>query len=592
MHKLTLIILLFLFATNIWSQEVIEQKKDSILIYSAGDGFLQPFIENSIKNLKNKKTNENYFNDVNSINTFVKDSEFKGIMTDLISSNKPQDAILGYSYTEKQIKTKEEIFLALTSYDLFLSVRTNTLGELIEFQFQLFNTNKSNLNDGSTNFPLNISNDIIGVENFFINPKTEGYLTLVENALYRLFDNSNSAPIAKLIVNNITVKNGDTLNIETKNKIYFNGQNSFDLDTENIKYFYRSIPSIGETPQQFEGLPFIDNRASQEIVIDRSGIYKTNFFVDDGISNSNIITFYILAKNQPSKLDIDKNETISVRERTFFDMSLKDEKGLVYMNSGDGSDSIYISRNLLKSKRQKNINKNNIQIVPKQFDSIRQQHFFDLNSKFDGREFQEEINYYLYDYASKDSLFSNPIKHIHKIKTRTPISFYAEIGPATSNSYGDSLTFENTNLKVNGDIRLSLNIGLLAHFTKNLKVGLDVNTFGWNDEKKISRDGFYIEHPGALGFYSYYLFNGDRIRPYIGLEWRSGGLKSTTPDNENRIFKNGGLAGFKAGIHYPISRRKLFDGDLRINASHLWFLDKDFRDIVSFNLNIGYIVSF
>ncbi len=141
MYKKTLILLSLCLLTsiNVFSQSDKNTEK-SILIYTEGQGYLQSYIETSIKNLVNVETEKPYFSSVNSFNRFVSDNKYKAQLSDLIRTQKDfnESSSLYYSNDEKIIRKR--IFDILNNYKYFLTVNTNTLGELIEFQFQLFQT--------------------------------------------------------------------------------------------------------------------------------------------------------------------------------------------------------------------------------------------------------------------------------------------------------------------------------------------------------------------------------------------------------------------------------------------------------------------
>lgn len=175
LKKLTLLVFLLLFSFSNAQKREIDSL--SILIYSEGQGFLQPFIESTIKNLVNTSSKKPYFFKVNSFNRFISDNKYQAELSDLIGTQKPENVQLNIYYSDEEKAVRKRIFDILTDYQYFLTVSTNTLGELIEFQFQLFETVTSDKKDDLRNIPYNISDKVIGVENFFINPKEANYST-------------------------------------------------------------------------------------------------------------------------------------------------------------------------------------------------------------------------------------------------------------------------------------------------------------------------------------------------------------------------------------------------------------------------------
>lgn len=69
------------------AQTKVNQEK-SILIYSDDNGYMQPFIEKTIKNLRNTETDKLYFGSVNSFNRFISDNKYQAQLNDLVLSQK------------------------------------------------------------------------------------------------------------------------------------------------------------------------------------------------------------------------------------------------------------------------------------------------------------------------------------------------------------------------------------------------------------------------------------------------------------------------------------------------------------------------
>jgi len=300
MYKKTIILLSLCILTsiNVFSQSDKNTEK-SILIYTEGQGYLQSYIETSIKNLVNVETEKPYFSSVNSFNRFVSDNKYKAQLSDLIRTQKDinESSSLYYSNDEKIIRKR--IFDILSNYKYFLIVNTNTLGELIEFQFQLFQAIPSL---GST--PYNISDNVIGNENFFINPKDDKCYSIIEQSLQRLFKQSNRIPEAELNIFGKVFKADKSdyeINLPLNTPIIFDGSNSGDFDNDNISYIWRNITQKDEKYQTSKKILFKQDIAKQEIIINDSGKYKIGFKVYDGVNYSNEIILNINSKEKLKK---------------------------------------------------------------------------------------------------------------------------------------------------------------------------------------------------------------------------------------------------------------------------------------------------
>jgi hypothetical protein len=214
------------------------QTEKTILIYSEDKGYMQPFIENTIKNLIDTDTENLYFSSVNSFNRFITDNKYQAELNDLILTQKPSNIKLNSYYTESEKQIKQRIFNILKNYNYFLTIKTNTLGELIEFQFQLFET------VSTENSTYNISDKVLSVENFFINPKEKDYTLQITNAIQRLFKKSNKIPDVELkIYNNLYKTDGSKTKLYTHdNKIILDGTSSGETKIVKILHIYGEIP--------------------------------------------------------------------------------------------------------------------------------------------------------------------------------------------------------------------------------------------------------------------------------------------------------------------------------------------------------------
>lgn len=302
MYKNIIILISIYTLTNIsvFSQTNIKTEK-SILIYTDTEGkdYLQSFIETTIKKLVNVDTENRYFSSVNSFNRFVSNNKYKAQLSDLIRTQKSENQSLSLYYSNDEKIIRKRIYDILNNYNYFLMVHTNTLGELIEFQFQLFQTIDS---EGSA--PYNISDNIIGNENFFINPKNEKCYSTIEQSLQRLFTKSNRIPEAELnIFGKIfkTDKLEHQINLPINTTIILDGSKSGDFDNERISYHWRNITQKDEKYQTSKKIVFKQDIAKQEITINDIGKYKIGFKVYDGINYSDEIILNINSKEKLRK---------------------------------------------------------------------------------------------------------------------------------------------------------------------------------------------------------------------------------------------------------------------------------------------------
>lgn len=287
-----LVALWLVFATSISAIGQRDQK--SVLIYSKEPGFLSLYIEATLSELKNIDTGNKYFKEVNLLNTIVEDNKLQTQLSRIIWKQNNADNFVTPITKEEKLKYEGEIIKILTNYDYFLTIKTNTLGELIEFQFQLFKPIPTEYNnDEKKDVPKNLIDKALATEDFFINPKDKNYLRDIKNALHRLFENTNSKPQAELRMFDEAIESGAEISIPLNANILFDGSQSGDYDTEEIQYIWRNIAKDKEKKQTSRKIAFEDNQAKQEVIVGDFGKYEIGFKVFDGVQFSDEIIFTI-----------------------------------------------------------------------------------------------------------------------------------------------------------------------------------------------------------------------------------------------------------------------------------------------------------
>ncbi|MBZ0326319.1 MAG: hypothetical protein K8F54_01825 [Altibacter sp.] len=602
MHKTLRTLILFctihLSFSILVAQEAI--KPESILIYSEGDGYLQPFIESVIKGLsyKDKKGERQYFNKVNSLNTFISDNRYQSILNDIISIRKPDNVSLDISYTENQKKDNNRVFDILVDYDYFLAIKTNTLVELIEFQFQLFETRKSELKKDSINSPLNIADNIIGVENFFVNPKESNYGNQIKLAIERLFHNSNSVPQAELYIFDQLYKSEDTISLPTKAFIVLDGSSSGDTDSEIVKYLWYNIPGENEKYQTFKKLELLDNVAKQNIIINQDGFYKIGFKVNDGVSDSNQIIINIKAENRPEIPLLLDTISYSIHRQTLlknFKPKIRQKAELYFENNGPVkliADDFILANKKLDILEKFNP-KDSIFLVETKIENYNDQGIYKIvfESQFLAPEIDSENDYFLYR-KNLDGRLSQPSHIKHKLYTNGLFIIHIGVSPYTiGNNKGDNFTTESGEEIVlgrnSGFVGFGGYLSISALLTNNWELGFS-GIFG--KKESVFFNNYELFYPATTSFWLNYIFrtngmNGS-IEPFIGPETNSILYKDNTllEDNFNTAWTIGG----NVGVIYKLFHSGKVDSDLRLSFMYGVLSYRELSDIYVTTLKIQY----
>lgn len=580
MYKKTLILLSLCLLTsiNVFSQSDKNTEK-SILIYTEGQGYLQSYIETSIKNLINVETEKPYFSSVNSFNRFVSDNKYKAQLTDLIRTQKDfnESSNLYYSNDEKIIRKR--IFDILNNYKYFLTVNTNTLGELIEFQFQLFQTITSN---GST--PYNISDNVIGNENFFINPKDEKCYSIIEQSLQRLFKQSNRIPEAELNIFGKVFKADKSdyeINLPINTPIVFDGSNSGDFDNDNISYLWRNITQKDEKYQTSKKILFKQNLAKQEIEINDSGKYKIGFKVYDGVNYSNEIILNINSKEKHNKTILLDSIKYSVNYWSMLSRNYKSTHTETYIcEKLIGNDSL--NKKIILTKTP--INDMYIEYIDKSiiYNSYKFGYYKypNLSNYFSGIELESTLNnpkkkynefiYYIYD-IDNEGLIYNERKIKHKLINRDFVSF--------------GLRYESFEIKNKNELYKIGTPSFLINILFTNKFELETS-IPYPNSKTLFIENYNLKYPY---FYNlslrYFIFNINNkglinLKPYLTYGFKSFQLINEPNENINGSWFLCYVPGF--GVETTIKNYDVFDLSIRLNYQYGYFTNENLKN---YNLN-------
>lgn len=575
-------LLIFTIANSVAQSDTIN--KNSILIYSVDNGYMQPFIESTLKKLIDTKNNSLYFSSVNSFNRFIVENKYQAELNDLILIHKPYNSKINNYYSDDENLVRKRILNILQEYNYFLTVKTNTLGELIEFQFQLF---ESTASDSSSSF--NISDKVLAVENFFINPKEADYLSQVKNSIQRLFKRSNQVPEAELKIFDIHyygngIENNIVLPLNTL--INFDGSNSGDYDNENIKYIWRNIPNKNEKYQSINKISFTQDIAKQQVILNEKGNYKIGFKIYDGIDYSNEIILNIQTKEKSTEVVLIDSVTKSIA-RTSFRPSLLKKKfyGRIYFEDIKYSDSL--SNNFILSRKKVSQsflrNLDNSYFV-KSFDLKKDLNnnysYFEFESFFSEPNIEKEKTYYLYTF-DEEGFLNNEKKIIHKLITRSNFNFQARFSSYLIDFIDDE--------KPGGSTIMFPSITLGIILTNHLELGISVPLL---NSKEIIYKNYIFKYPDIYNLSVNYFFDNTELKKFgafnifILTELKSYSV-SYNDLEKNYISAFSIAPGF--GADYKLKSWDSFDLNCRMFINYGFFTDSNFKVNT---LTIGYETAF
>ncbi len=529
MYKL--IFFIFFFTVTQWNVFCQNpQNTKSILVFSSEPGFLRPYIETTIKELKDTNLDKLFFDEVYSLNNLDEDIEIRSTISKILWSQENATSLVSSKPLEEQdIEFQDQVIKKLTSYDYFLAIKTNTLGELIEFQFQLFDTVEIEMEYGKKTYLKRVLVDnVVAVENFFINPKDSKYLTIVKNAIFRLFKGSNKMPIARLKIYGQNIKNNDTVLVPIDTPIQIDGSLSFDIDTEEISYHWKNIPKPNENFQTFDKLELIFGEPKQNLIVKKDGVYLIRFKVNDGILDSKEINVYLKSTHRQEPPAFLSNEITH-----YSYASLKHPNPIV-----NGTVSYE-----LKAQENKNIKMliMDKEIGEKYVEAIHENNKIDykyIDSYVDERKLVQKVSVesnfknfpsdsinYFYAYSmDKDSILSEYklLKHnyIHRklgtfstIFSSTIVQGYdlLETTPA-----GDTIRSGNSSFAISleGSIYISPRIELGGSFPVYSKGRADFGKFSLKPHSSLSLFTNYYIIPKSDSYLEFYLGIGGGVSDY------------------------------------------------------------------------------
>lgn len=601
MHLKNNYFILILFILFNIGQNFSQEK--NIAVYYEGKGYLQPFIESTIDSLKDINTDDYLFK-TSSINRLILQNQVEAERVKLLQIYVNTEKVDKY-LSESEKSTIREINRQINQNGYLLTVKTNVLVELIEFQFQLFEPKEQ---DYSASYVRLISS-----EDLFINPKDPNYKTDLKNAIHRLFKKSNNRPESKLFYFEKKINTNDSILIPINTIIKLDGSQSGDKDNEKLKYIWRNVYSKNSDIQTSKKILLNnnDNDSIQNIKILNDGDYKLGFKVFDGITNSKEIFINIKTINRPKKVKISDSIFFSEHNRTILrinevEINNKTAKLILDDNKIDEKDILLTTEKIDKyfdySKHQE-IVYNNFEIDSLTKITGETIKLLKINSAFGINSNLKE--YFLYRKHS-NNFISPPIKLKHHLKKFFMASLSTDVSMNYIFKYNN---FENSNenseiiddqnrfvdsTKIN-EVVFSQKISFNLHMTRDISMSLSVpfttrtikykdhtfespaifstaikfsnnNNHNYSNKKKIHFNHLKL---------SYNFFGTKARNPYTGKE-----------DDSNAYYFIYQSLGASFGFKSKLLRTKLMHIDLTYDLGGSFFL-KELKDLAEIESLIG-----
>ncbi len=257
--------------------------QNSILVYTVGEEIFNPTIESGILEIHSiaKKQVE-----VNNLNNLKFGFDYQGDILFLLKgySNSPTSSD---SYSNKELKMRNEISNLISSHDYLLLVKTNLLNDYVEIQFYLYETiNKS----GKYNPSIPVINEYVASTDFVINLSERSYKTEIYKNLKKVFPFSNSPPILKVKVNDKNLVENLEYNfpIALQDTMFIDAGYSIDIDNpiEDLNFNIFQVSKNGSLDIPSQERIQLNKSFEQAITFPKQGDYFFILSADDDIADS------------------------------------------------------------------------------------------------------------------------------------------------------------------------------------------------------------------------------------------------------------------------------------------------------------------
>jgi hypothetical protein len=392
----------------------------------------------------------------------------------------------------------------LNRYEYILYVKTNTFNNLIELQFFLLKTSKS---DKSL---IRINPNSYRPSSIFIDPGKDNYEDKILFGLKQIITEANERPKPGLSVNGKEYYGNDTIYVDANKATALTGFIiDHDSPPDDIKLSWGDIFT-----SQNKLFHHIDNYDSVQTVSLPNGIYTLKLSANDGISDS-LVTFTIICKDKPfiafGRINnrvkrILQKENLSVRQEKFLNRKFRKKQSSLFNYSffdyiTSGPDELF----LINHENKYTYHLDVISSL-KRPDSIS--FYYKKENTNDLNKILDSANSSLF--TTNDYCISNKTKvSLTKKENNTPLYIYNyEIKPH-DNGYFNRRIPKIDNIIAEADDHNVKNTSLIKiNYIKlyRLSVILDVSAFYefYNNKGRISNTQHYSEIQAGIAYHTRY----------------------------------------------------------------------------------------
>lgn len=317
-------------------------EENKLILYTQGTPYLSLKIEQYLRELENLDSlakdgltkltaprTKRVFAKVESLNRLFRLNTFR------IKSN---DAAVKFDPTQFLEASKEgkdslkAISESISDYNHILSIQTEELGELVEFQLELFRYSGKQIDSVNNRSYLRLIEPVpIGRSNFFVAPKETDYIENLQNGIRNLFVQANMLPKPIVYINDSIHTLNKTYTIGLSDTLFLDASQSSDIDNrfDQLKFEWSLIEYNHIRPNEAQRIRFSNGSSFQALTFPVLGEYKIGLRIWDGVAFS--LEKEVLVR-------IVKNPVLYIRNRSFY-----------HVKQGTYLNMIFGSKNRVKS---------------------------------------------------------------------------------------------------------------------------------------------------------------------------------------------------------------------------------------------------
>lgn len=288
-----------------------------ILIFEQGEDYLNSEIENSIRNLYDFSSGSVLFDAVVSRKGLVGHLDYEAQIDSLLQ----QYGYKEYSQNEEVADTRGRISKFLSTPDFIMLVNVKPFRESLGVQFNLFQQKAAedsvadSLDYGRILTVFDKTFYKKGAETFFVNSGKNNHTQLIEQALSRLFPESQDLPKITVLVNENVFHQGDEFTFSIEDTIVLDatfsegGNEKYALSYEWLQVYPEDMNVVDKKATE---IVFDRKRATVRFSPDKPGKYFFVVGVADGVNKALSDTVYIEVISPVKLEEIRRSEVVDL----------------------------------------------------------------------------------------------------------------------------------------------------------------------------------------------------------------------------------------------------------------------------------------